>query len=182
MGHGLFFAGEDGHAEGGDSHESHSRGDHIIGAGGGVLLGLGLGGVLGGGDDDDGAAGGGLNEAFTNYRVFIANLAPIIIGHGHFHAFRQGSGLDNLAVAVAAVGGGIIADGDGSILTNIIETDDAVADILKGVSGDDNIAVVTSTFGILNGNGIVAGSIEITVCNANIIYMMGVNSQTAANE
>ena len=87
---------------------------------------------------------------------------------------------DVQTVAVAAVGGGIIADGDGGTLANIIETDDAVADILKGVSGDDNIAVVTSTFGILNGNGIVAGSIEITVCNANIIYMMGVNSQTAA--
>ena len=41
MGHGLFFAGEDGHAEGGDSHEGRGRGDHIIGAGGGVLLILG---------------------------------------------------------------------------------------------------------------------------------------------
>ena len=57
MGHGLFFAGEDGHAEGGDSHESHSRGNHVIGAGGGVLLGLGLGGLLGGGDDDGDGAG-----------------------------------------------------------------------------------------------------------------------------
>ena len=51
----LFFAGEDGHAEGGNGHEGHGRGDDIIGAGGGVLLGLGLGGVLGTvGDDDDG--------------------------------------------------------------------------------------------------------------------------------
>ena len=53
--HGLLFAGEDGHAKSGNSHEGHGRGDHIIGAGGGVLLGLGLGGVLGGAvDDDDG--------------------------------------------------------------------------------------------------------------------------------
>jgi len=66
VGHGLFFAGEDGHAEGGDSHEGHGRGDHIIGAGGGVLLGLGLGGVLGAvGDDDDG--GGGLRNRLVNY-------------------------------------------------------------------------------------------------------------------
>ena len=50
----LFFAGEDGHAEGGNGHEGHSRGDDIIGAGGGVLLIVGLGGVLGGGDDDNG--------------------------------------------------------------------------------------------------------------------------------
>ena len=59
-GDGLFFAGEDGHAERGDGHESHGRGDDIIGAGGGVLLVLGLGGgVLGAvGDDDDGAARG----------------------------------------------------------------------------------------------------------------------------
>ena len=56
----LFFAGEDGHAKGGDSHEGHGRGDHIIGAGGGVLLGLGLGGVPGGGDDDD-LSGGSLD-------------------------------------------------------------------------------------------------------------------------
>ena len=60
MGHGLFFAGEDGHAEGGDSHESRSRGNHIIGAGGGVLLILGGLGLLGRGDDDgDGAGDGG---------------------------------------------------------------------------------------------------------------------------
>ena len=36
----LFFASEDGHAEGGNGHEGHGRGDDIIGAGGGVLLGL----------------------------------------------------------------------------------------------------------------------------------------------
>ena len=61
MGHGLFFAGEDGHAEGGDSHESHSRGNHVIGAGGGIgLLGRFL--LFGGADDDDGAGviGGGI--------------------------------------------------------------------------------------------------------------------------
>ena len=58
-GDGLFFAGEDGHAERGDGHESHGRGDDIIGAGGGVLLIVGLGGVLGAvGDDDDAAARG----------------------------------------------------------------------------------------------------------------------------
>ena len=56
----LFFAGEDGHAKGGDGHEGRGRGDHIIGAGGGVLLIVGLGGVLGAvGDDDDAAARGG---------------------------------------------------------------------------------------------------------------------------
>ena len=43
----LFFAGEDCSTEGGNGHEGHGRGDDIIGAGGGVLLGLGLGGVLG---------------------------------------------------------------------------------------------------------------------------------------
>ena len=58
-GDGLFFAGEDSRAEGGDGHESHGRGDDIIGAGGWVLLVLGLGGVLGAvGDDDDAAARG----------------------------------------------------------------------------------------------------------------------------
>ena len=144
-GRALFFAGEDSSTEGGNGHEGHGRGDHIIGAGGGVLLGLGLGGVLGAvGDDDDGAAGGGLNEAVTNYRVFIANLAPIIIGHGNFHTFRQGSSLDDLAIASTAIDGGIIADGDGGTHTNIIKADDAVADILKGIAGDDNIAVVAS--------------------------------------
>ena len=59
VGHALFFAGKDGHAKGSDSHESGRGGDHIIGAGGGVLLVIGLGGLLGGGDDDgDGAVGG----------------------------------------------------------------------------------------------------------------------------
>lgn len=50
----LFFAEEDGHAKGGDGHEGCGCGDHIIGAGGGVLLVIGLGGVPGGGDDDGG--------------------------------------------------------------------------------------------------------------------------------
>ena len=180
MDHGLFFAGEDSHAEGGDSHEGRSRGDHIIGTGGGVLLGLGLGGVLGGGDDDDGAAGCGLNEAVTNYRVFIANLAPIIIGHGHFHAFRQGPSGNNLTVRLAAVDGGIIANGDGGTLTNIIKAYDTVADILKGIAGDDNIAVVASTLEILNGNGIVAGCIKSTALYRDIFDMACINALAAA--
>ena len=65
----LFFAGEDGHAKGGDGHEGRGRGDHIIGAGGGVLLGLGLGGVPGGGDDDD-LSGGGLAPRFARARPY----------------------------------------------------------------------------------------------------------------
>ena len=36
--HGLLFAGEDGHAKSGNSHESDRGGDDIIGAGGGVFL------------------------------------------------------------------------------------------------------------------------------------------------
>ena len=58
--HGLLFAGEDGHAKSGNSHESDRGGDHIIGAGGGVFLILGGLGLLGRGDDDgDGAGDGG---------------------------------------------------------------------------------------------------------------------------
>ena len=68
----LFFAGEDGHAKGGDGHEGRGRGDHIIGAGGGVLLGLGLGGVLGAvGDDDD------LSRSFGYYCKAIARAMAL---------------------------------------------------------------------------------------------------------
>ena len=81
----LFFAGEDGHAERGDGHESHGRGDDIIGAGGGVLLGLGLGGVLGGGDNDDGMlhygtidGSGGINRtSFGHCLVAVGNIKGI---------------------------------------------------------------------------------------------------------
>ena len=58
-GDGLFFAGEDGHAERGDGHEGHGRGDDIIGAGAGVLGVIGAGGgsgvaAIAGHDDGDG--------------------------------------------------------------------------------------------------------------------------------
>ena len=56
-----------GHAKGSDSHESGRGGDHIIGAGGGVLLVIGLGGVLGGGDDDGDGAVGGRGGSLINY-------------------------------------------------------------------------------------------------------------------
>ena len=78
-GDGLFFAGEDGHAERGDGHEGHGRGDDIIGAGGGVLLVLGLGGVLGAvGDDDDAAAvpGSFAQSSAFSVKVFSASLLP----------------------------------------------------------------------------------------------------------
>ena len=81
----LFFASEDGHAEGGNGHEGHGRGDDIIGAGGGVLLGLGLGGVLGGGDNDDGMlhygtidGSGGINRtSFGHCLVAVGNIKRI---------------------------------------------------------------------------------------------------------
>ena len=55
----LFFASEDSSTEGGNGHEGHGRGDDIIGAGGGVLLVIGLGGLGGGiaGHDDNIDAG-----------------------------------------------------------------------------------------------------------------------------
>ena len=87
-GHALFFAGKDGHAKGSDSHESGRGGDHLIGAGGGVLLVLGLGGVLGGGDDDNLVIGGrsrrsgrvvDLIAIFPNTGILYFNLNTCVI-------------------------------------------------------------------------------------------------------
>ena len=86
----LFFAGEDGHAKGGDGHEGRGRGDHIIGAGGGVLLGLGLGGALGGGDNDDGMlrhgtinGSGGINRTSFGHRLVAVGNIKGIAGRGN---------------------------------------------------------------------------------------------------
>ena len=182
MGHGLFFAGEDSHAEGGDSHEGRGRGDHIIGAGGGVLLILGgLGGLLGGGDDDGDGAGFiyHILKACTVFGFFPTNIAPGIPGHSYLDTFGATGCFYNLATGISAVGGGIIADGDGGTLTNIIKADDAVADVLEGIAGDDNIAVVASTFEILNGNGIVAGCIKSTALYRDIFDMACINALMA---
>ena len=130
----LFFAGEDGHAERGDGHESHGRGDDIIGAGGGVLLIVGLGGVLGAvGDDDDGAAGGTAGNNIILH-LGLDDFAQAVI-HTVFHALGRVNGLGN--GVIFGDGKGQVIIGEGFIVSSRIIIDE-VASAIDGVAGNSS--------------------------------------------
>ena len=123
--------------------------------------------------------GGFERLSFVLQFIVYNDTVPGIVADGRLHARSNRGSLHYFACIITAIGSGIALDRNVGILTNLIEADDSVTDILEGVARNNNVLQINSTVVTLKCNSIVACGIEGAIGNGNTVYVMSVNALIA---